>query len=126
MLYSNVDGLSSILREMRDIIRDSKPHEVFPTGTKLSSGITNDTLSFENCNLLREDRVTKQGEGLIIIARDKSQVNQIDTDTPDEVEIIAFEIKTEDVIIRKIYIPPAARTGIKMKQENDRGHNSSN
>ena len=46
----------------------------------------------------------------MIITSDKLQARQLHIDIPNDVELIAVEIKTEDVVIGNIYMPPATRT----------------
>lgn len=65
----------------------------------------------EKYNIWRKDRLTKQ-EGIIIITRSELQARHVHIYMPDEDELIAAEIKTEegDVTIGKIYMFPPART----------------
>lgn len=65
-IYSNVNGLISKLREMTVILRGRRPQPVCLIYTKLGSSTTNNTLSFENYNIRKKERVTRQGEVIII------------------------------------------------------------
>ena len=68
IMYTNVDGLVSSAKEVRDYLQDKKPELVCLTETKLTSEIQI-RFNAEGYNTWRRDRKNKGGGGVMILTR---------------------------------------------------------
>ena len=110
-MYTNVDGLVSSAKEVRDYLQDKKPELVCLTETKLTSEIQI-RFDAEGYNTWRRDRKNKGGGGVMILTRKDILIESVEYGGGMS-ETLSVEIKIQGQESRKIivaYMPPKSNT----------------
>ncbi len=110
-MYTNIDGLVSSLRELRDYLHERKPEVACITETKLTREI-NVEFEEEGYNTWRRDRKNKGGGGVMILVRKNILIETVEYGEGRS-ETLSVEIKIQGQESRKIivaYMPPKTNT----------------
>lgn len=110
-MYTNIDGLVSSLRELRDYLHEKKPEVACITETKLTREI-NVEFEEEGYNTWRRDRKNKGGGGVMILVRKNILIETVEYGEGRS-ETLSVEIKIQGQESRKIivaYMPPKTNT----------------
>lgn len=112
-MYTNIDGLVSSLRELRDYLHEKKPEVACITETKLTREI-NVEFEEEGYNIWRRDRKNKGGGGVMILVRKNILIETVEYGEGRS-ETLSVEIKIQGQESRKIivpYMPPKTNTWV--------------
>ena len=96
IIYSNVDGLTSKIRELKDTIREKNPDIICITETKLTKESSIEALGLNNYNVWRKERTCKGGGGVMILTKKDLTALEIEQRPTTYAEAIALEIKTQN------------------------------
>ena len=107
-VHLNCNSLCSKIEEIRELVLHSKPHVISFSESKLNETHTNEEVNLDGYKILRQDRTTDSGGGVICFIRKDVNFDRR-SDFPKDFENIFMDIylpQTKPILFGVVYRPP--------------------